>query len=228
MTNVFKLKFLFASYSLMLVAGCSSLPTQDVHSSNNQKKVAVKTPTGSDVQDNPMNSNQKSNDSSSQKTPYQQPNIEAKKETFLFSANEIRDLSSAFRAGSCDLSNLKQQSQKYDLSDTWVNLYDRTPKPLSELNQQQKCFLAQSNELYAYTDDFYDESEQSLNETWYRGNIPNTAKVATMRYMTPKAIIPYCDPRLGRPVLIDYEKDEDGKIVRTIIINEDFDSSCVS
>lgn len=151
-----------------------------------------------------------------------------KKKTYFFSSNEIKDISSAFRAGSCDLSSLTRQSQKYGLEDTWVNLYDRTPKPLSELNNQEKCFLAQSNELYAYSDEFYDESKESLNETWYKGNIPNTAKVATMRYLTPIALIPKCDPDLGRPVIIDYEKDEQGKVVRTILINEDFDYSCVS
>lgn len=151
-----------------------------------------------------------------------------KKKTYFFSSNEIKDISSAFRAGSCDLSSLTLQSQKYGLEDTWVNLYDRTPKPLSELNNQEKCFLAQSNELYAYSDEFYDESKESLNETWYKGNIPNTAKVATMRYLTPIALIPKCDPDLGRPVIIDYEKDEQGKVVRTILINEDFDYSCVS
>ena len=151
-----------------------------------------------------------------------------KKKTYFFSSNEIKDISSAFRAGSCDLSSLTRQSQKYGLEDTWVNLYDRTPKPLSELNNQEKCFLAQSNELYAYSDEFYDESKESLNETWYKGNIPNTAKVATMRYLTPIALIPKCDPDLGRPVIIYYEKDEQGKVVRTILINEDFDYSCVS
>ena len=151
-----------------------------------------------------------------------------KKKTYFFSSNEIKDISSAFRAGSCDLSSLTRQSQKYGLEDTWVNLYDRTPKPISELNNQEKCFLAQSNELYAYSDEFYDESKESLNETWYKGNIPNTAKVATMRYLTPIALIPKCDPDLGRPVIIDYEKDEQGKVVRTILINEDFDYSCVS
>lgn len=151
-----------------------------------------------------------------------------KKQTFLFSAKEIKDLSNGFKAGSCDLNNLTQQSQKYGFSDTWVNLYDRTPKPLSELNKQQKCFLAQSNELYAYSDEFYDESQESLNETWYKGNIPNNAKVATMRFMTPKALIDQCDPKLGRPIMIDYEKDDQGKIVRTILVNEDFDYSCVS
>ena len=155
------------------------------------------------------------------------PKAEPKKQTYLFSSNEIKELSTAFKSGSCDLTNLKKQSQKYDLSDTWVKLYDRTPKPLSELNNQQKCLLAQSNDLYAYADEFYDESQQSLNETWYKGNIPQDAKVATMRFMTPKALIPKCDSELGRPVLIDYEKDDNGKIVRTIIINEDFDYSCL-
>lgn len=149
------------------------------------------------------------------------------KKVFFFSSNEIKDISSAFKAGSCDLSNLSQQSQKYGLKNTWVNLYDRTPKPLSELNNQEKCFLAQSNELYAYGDDFYDESEQSLNKTWYKGNIPSDAKVATMRYLTPVALIPKCDPDLGRPVIIDYEKDEQGNVVRTILMNEDFDYGCV-
>ena len=105
-------------------------------------------------------------------------------------------------------------------------MYDRTPKPLSELNNQEKCFLAQSNELYAYGDDFYDESEQSLNKTWYKGNIPNT-KVATMRYLTPIALIPNASD-LGSPCYRDYEKDEQGNVVRTILMNEDFDYSCVS
>lgn len=154
--------------------------------------------------------------------------IQQQKKTYFFSSSEIKDISSAFKAGSCDLSNLSRQSQKYGLEDTWVNLYDRTPKPLSELNKQEKCFLAQSNELYAYSDEFYDESSESLNETWYKGNIPNNAKVATMRYLTPVALIPKCDPDLGRPIIIDYEKDEQGKVVRTILVNEDFDFSCVN
>ncbi|WP_228707617.1 hypothetical protein [Psychrobacter phenylpyruvicus] len=154
--------------------------------------------------------------------------VQPQKKTFFFSPDEIKDISSAFKSGSCDLSNLSRQSQKYGLEDTWVNLYDRTPKPLSELNKQEKCFLAQSNELYAYSDEFYDESSESLNETWYKGNIPSNAKVATMRYLTPVALIPKCNPDLGRPVIIDYEKDEQGKVVRTILVNEDFDFSCVN
>ncbi len=154
--------------------------------------------------------------------------IQPKKKTYFFSSSEIKDISSAYKAGSCDLSNLSLQSQKYGLEDTWVNLYDRTPKPLSELNNQEKCFLAQSNELYAYSDDFYDESAESLNETWYKGNIPSDAKVATLRYLTPVALISKCDPDLGRPIIIDYEKDEQGKVVRTILVNEDFDFSCVN
>lgn len=152
---------------------------------------------------------------------------EPKKQTFLFSSNEIKDISAAFKPGNCDLSNLQRQSQKYGLSETWVNLYDRTPQPLSKLSDQQKCFLAQSNEVYAYGEDFYDESEQSLNKTWYKGNIPSNAKVATMRYMTPVALIPNCSPELGRPIIIDYEKNDQGKIERTILVNEDFDYSCI-
>ena len=173
-------------------------------------------------------SNSQNNNKTGSKNKTNSVADQPKKKTYFFSSNEIKDISSAFRAGSCDLSSLTRQSQKYGLEDTWVNLYDRTPKPLSELNNQEKCFLAQSNELYAYSDEFYDESKESLNETWYKGNIPNTAKVATMRYLTPIALIPKCDPDLGRPVIIDYEKDEQGKVVRTILINEDFDYSCVS
>ena len=173
-------------------------------------------------------SNSQNNNKTGSKNKTNSVADQPKKKTYFFSSNEIKDISSAFKAGSCDLSSLTRQSQKYGLEDTWVNLYDRTPKPLSELNNQEKCFLAQSNELYAYSDEFYDESKESLNETWYKGNIPNTAKVATMRYLTPIALIPKCDPDLGRPVIIDYEKDEQGKVVRTFLINEDFDYSCVS
>jgi len=145
-----------------------------------------------------------------------------------FTANEIKDISAAFHPGSCDLSKLKQQSEKYDLDDTWVNLYERTPQPLSALDDQTSCFLAQSNELYAYSDDFYDESPESLNQSWFKGNIPNDAKITTMRYLTPKALLAQCDPDLGRPVIIDYEKDAKGHISRTILINEDFDPSCLN
>ncbi|WP_296403602.1 hypothetical protein [Psychrobacter sp.] len=149
------------------------------------------------------------------------------KQTFFFSAKEIKELSTAFKAGSCDLNNLNRQTKKYGFSDTWVNLYDRSPKPLSTLSKQEKCFLAQSNEVYAYGDEFEDESKNSLNDTWYKGNIPSDAKVVTIRYMTPLALISKCDPKLGRPIFIDYDKDEEGKIVRTILVNEDFDFSCV-
>ena len=205
-----------ATALLLSLTGCA---TQQGLESPNRDNVSSMSNSQSKNSSNNRNTNDRNKADSVKAEP--------KKQTYLFSSNEIKELSTAFKSGSCDLTNLKKQSQKYDLSDTWVKLYDRTPKPLSELNNQQKCLLAQSNDLYAYADEFYDESQQSLNETWYKGNIPQDAKVATMRFMTPKALIPKCDSELGRPVLIDYEKDDNGKIVRTIIINEDFDYSCL-
>ena len=193
---------------LLALTGCATQQGIDASNQNNVSSM----------------SNSGSNGKSQKNLPAAQP----KKVTYFFWSSEIKDLSAAFKAGSCDLGKLTQQSQKYGLSDTWVNLYDRTPKPLSELNKQEKCFLAQSNELYAYGDEFEDESQQSLNDTWYKGNIPSDAKVATMRFMTPKALIPNCDSKLGRPIFVDYEKDDQGKIVRTILVNEDFDLSCVN
>lgn len=212
MKLISKISCLSLTAMFLSLTGCA---TQQGLESSSQGKVST------------ISNNQNSNKTGS-KNKTNSVADQPKKKTYFFSSNEIKDISSAFRAGSCDLSSLTRQSQKYGLEDTWVNLYDRTPKPLSELNNQEKCFLAQSNELYAYSDEFYDESKESLNETWYKGNIPNTAKVATMRYLTPIALIPKCDPDLGRPVIIDYEKDEQGKVVRTILINEDFDYSCVS
>lgn len=214
MKLVSKISCLGLTAMFLSLTGCA---TQQGLDSSHQGKVSASTISSS------QNKN-KAND----KSKLGSAAIEPVKKTYFFSSSEIKDISSAFKAGSCDLSNLSLQSQKYSLEDTWVNLYDRTPKPLSELNNQEKCFLAQSNELYAYSDDFYDESEASLNETWYKGNIPTDAKVATMRYLTPVALIPNCDPDLGRPVIIDYEKNEQGKVVRTILVNEDFDFSCVN
>ena len=206
--SVSKISCLGLTTLLLALTGCATQQGIDASNQNNVSSM----------------SNSGSNGKSQKNLPAAQP----KKETYFFSSNEIKDLSTAFKAGSCDLGKLTQQSQKYGLSDTWVNLYDRTPKPLSELNKQEKCFLAQSNELYAYGDEFEDESQQSLNDTWYKGNIPSDAKVATMRFMTPKALIPNCDSKLGRPIFVDYEKDDQGKIVRTILVNEDFDLSCVN
>ncbi len=206
--SVSKISCLGLTTLLLALTGCA---TQQGIDASNQTNVSSMGNSGS-------------NGKSQKNLPAAQP----KKETYFFSSSEIKDLSAAFKAGSCDLGKLTQQSQKYGLSDTWVNLYDRTPKPLSELNRQEKCFLAQSNELYAYGDEFEDESQQSLNDTWYKGNIPSDAKVATMRFMTPKALIPNCDSKLGRPIFVDYEKDDQGKIVRTILVNEDFDLSCVN
>ena len=206
--SVSKISFLGLTTLLLALTGCATQQGIDASNQNNVSSM----------------SNSGSNGKSQKNLPAAQP----KKQTYFFSSSEIKDLSAAFKAGSCDLGKLTQQSQKYGLSDTWVNLYDRTPKPLSELNKQEKCFLAQSNELYAYGDEFEDESQQSLNDTWYKGNIPSDAKVATMRFMTPKALIPNCDSKLGRPIFVDYEKDDQGKIVRTILVNEDFDLSCVN
>ena len=206
--SVSKISCLGLTTMLLALTGCATQQGIDASNQNNVSSM----------------SNSGSNGKSQKNLPAAQP----KKETYFFSSSEIKDLSTAFKAGSCDLGKLTQQSQKYGLSDTWVNLYDRTPKPLSELNKQEKCFLAQSNELYAYGDEFEDESQQSLNDTWYKGNIPSDAKVATMRFMTPKALIPNCDSKLGRPIFVDYEKDDQGKIVRTILVNEDFDLSCVN
>ena len=206
--SVSKISCLGLTTLLLALTGCATQQGIDASNQNNVSSM----------------SNSGSNGKSQKNLPAAQP----KKETYFFSSSEIKDLSAAFKAGSCDLGKLSQQSQKYGLSDTWVNLYDRTPKPLAELNKQEKCFLAQSNELYAYGDEFEDESQQSLNDTWYKGNIPSDAKVATMRFMTPKALIPNCDSKLGRPIFVDYEKDDQGKIVRTILVNEDFDLSCVN
>lgn len=214
MKSVISISSIGVSALLLFLTGCA---TQQGLESQNRDNVSSMSNSQSKNASNDRNARNKADS----------VNAKAKKQTYLFSPNEIKELSAAFKSGSCDLTNLNQQSQKYGLSDTWVKLYDRTPKPLSELNNQQKCLLAQSNDLYAYADDFYDESEQSLNETWYKGNIPQQAKVATMRFMTPKALIPNCDSELGRPVLIDYEKDDNGNLVRTIIINEDFDYSCL-
>lgn len=212
--SVSKISCLGLTTLLLALTGCA---TQQGIDASNQNNVSSMSNIGSNGKNNTGGKSQKN-------LPAAQP----KKETYFFSSSEIKDLSAAFKAGSCDLGKLTQQSQKYGLSDTWVNLYDRTPKPLSELNKQEKCFLAQSNELYAYGDEFEDESQQSLNDTWYKGNIPSDAKVATMRFMTPKALIPNCDSKLGRPIFVDYEKDDQGKIVRTILVNEDFDLSCVN
>lgn len=200
---------------LVTLTGCAT--QQGLESSNGDNVSSMSS----------QSKNTSNNRNANDRNKAQSVKAEPKKQTYFFSSNEIKELSTAFKSGSCDLTNLKKQSQKYDLADSWVKLYDRTPKPLSELNNQQKCLLAQSNDLYAYSDDFYDESQQSLNETWYKGNIPQDAKVATMRFMTPKALIPNCDSELGRPVLVDYEKDDNGNLVRTIIINEDFDYSCL-
>ena len=144
-----------------------------------------------------------------------------------FTSAELQDIKAAFKPGSCDLTKLNEQTAKYNLSDTWVNLYERTPKPLSELSQQDRCFLAQSTDLYAYTDDFYAESANTLNKSWFKGHVPTDAEVVTMRYMTPTVLIPNCDPELGRPIIVDFEKDSSGNIQRTIFVNEDFDHNCL-
>ena len=216
MKSVTNISCLCITALLLSITGCA---TQQNVKSVGQDNV-------SSMSNSKSGSQSKNNASDRYKADSEKP--KPPKQTFFFSSSEIKDLSTAFKAGSCDLGKLSQQSQKYGLSDTWVNLYDRTPKPLSELNKQEKCFLAQSNELYAYGDEFEDESQQSLNDTWYKGNIPSDAKVATMRFMTPKALIPNCDSKLGRPIFVDYEKDDQGKIVRTILVNEDFDLSCVN
>lgn len=144
-----------------------------------------------------------------------------------FTAAEIKDIRSAFKPGSCDLTAINAQSAKYGLSPTWVNLYERTPQPLSELSDAEACFLAQSDEMFAYTDEFYGESSSSFGNTWFKNSISADAKVVNMRFLTPEALIEKCDPELGRPIIVDYEKDEQGKMMRTIFVNEDFDMDCI-